>query len=214
MLQCLDLGDNRIKDTFPSWLGTLLNLKVLILRSNEFHCAIGTLESGLAFPELHIVDLSYNEFTVVLPLNCLKTWNAMKSLSAEPLKYMHATNILVYHLVYKYHNFYNYSMTFTNKGIIMEFALIANEVIDSLKKGNEGGFLLKVDFEKAYDSVDWRFLNFMMTNMGFGVRWRRWIGGCISNAKVSVLVNGVPTEPFKMRRGLDRDVCYPLSSST
>ncbi|EOY07997.1 Uncharacterized protein TCM_022315 [Theobroma cacao] len=92
---------------------------------------------------------------------------------------------------------------------MMNCTLIANEVIDFVKKKNEGGFLLKVDFKKAYDSVDWTFLQLVMRNIGFGERWRKWVMGCVSNAKVSVLVNGVATEPFKMSRGL-RQGC-PLS---
>jgi hypothetical protein len=32
--------------------------------------------------------------------------------------------------------------------------------------------MFKVDFEKAYDSVDWRFLDFVMQKMGFHEKWR------------------------------------------
>ncbi|XP_016165230.1 uncharacterized protein LOC107607841 [Arachis ipaensis] len=38
--------------------------------------------------------------------------------------------------------------------------------------------------------------------MGFGRRWRAWIIECIRSASISVMVNGAPSKPFKMERGL------------
>ena len=62
--------------------------------------------------------------------------------------------------------------------------------------------ILKADFEKAYDSVRWSFLYDMMKWMGFPMKWIRWIQQCFETATVSVLVNGSPTEEFRMQRGL------------
>ncbi|KAL0005480.1 hypothetical protein SO802_013041 [Lithocarpus litseifolius] len=47
-------------EIFPSWLGTLPRLRVLILRSNDFHGAFGKPESKLEFPKLQIIDVSLN----------------------------------------------------------------------------------------------------------------------------------------------------------
>nr|XP_025625605.1 uncharacterized protein LOC112717897 [Arachis hypogaea] len=38
--------------------------------------------------------------------------------------------------------------------------------------------------------------------MGFGWRWRGWVKECIGTASMSILINGSPTRPFKMERGL------------
>ena len=40
-------------------------------------------------------------------------------------------------------------------------------MIDEIKKKGLEGLLCKVDFEKAYDSVEWSFLNWVMAKMGF-----------------------------------------------
>ena len=74
------------------------------------------------FPELHIIDLSNNEFTGFLPSVYFKTWNAMRNLIAESLTYMHSIGfVFSVEYNYNYRSIYNYSMTLTNKGVNMEF---------------------------------------------------------------------------------------------
>jgi len=85
---------------------------------------------------------------------------------------------------------------------ILDSALMANEVIEDLRRGGRSGLCLKVDFEKAYDSVRWEFLYDMLQRMGFHSKWILWIRGCMESASVSVLVNGSPTEEFTPSRGL------------
>ncbi|GJT44119.1 putative RNA-directed DNA polymerase, eukaryota, reverse transcriptase zinc-binding domain protein [Tanacetum coccineum] len=70
--------------------------------------------------------------------------------------------------------------------------------------------LFKVDFKKAFDSVNWEFLFDIMSQMNFGSKWRKWISSCLSSALVSVLINGSSSKEFKMERGLRQG--DPLSS--
>ena len=60
---------------------------------------------------------------------------------------------------------------------------------------------IRPDLEKAYDRVDWDFLDYLMGRMGFGIRWR-WIMECVSQAHFSILVNGAPKGFFPASRGL------------
>ncbi|KAM3322181.1 receptor-like protein 43 [Capsicum chacoense] len=82
-LQALDLGNNKINDTFPIWLEKLPNLQVMILKSNLFHGPIGDLESEFPFPELRIFDLSFNGFTGTLPSNLFKSSKGMLDVDEE-----------------------------------------------------------------------------------------------------------------------------------
>ena len=59
-----------------------------------------------------------------------------------------------------------------------------------------------MDFEKAYDSVDLKYLDSVMAKMNFPRTWRKWIFECVGTATASVLVNGCPTEEFPIERGL------------
>ncbi|CAJ2644440.1 unnamed protein product [Trifolium pratense] len=85
---------------------------------------------------------------------------------------------------------------------ILDGILIANEVVDEARKFKKDLLLFKVDFEKAYDSVDWGYLDAVMGRMAFPNLWRKWIRECVCTATASVLVNGSPTDEFSLRRGL------------
>ena len=79
---------------------------------------------------------------------------------------------------------------------------MANEVVDEAKKLNRDLLLFKVDFEKAYDSVDWIYLDEVLCKMSFSVLWRKWMRECATTAMAAVLVNGSPTEEFSLAQGL------------
>lgn len=85
---------------------------------------------------------------------------------------------------------------------VLDGVLIANEVIDGWKTSNRKGLVIKLDFEKAYDSVNWEFLFSMLSNFGFGEKWVSWMRTCVSSTKIFVLVNGSPTSEFCPQRGL------------
>ena len=51
---------------------------------------------------------------------------------------------------------------------ILDGVLIANEVVAGWKKAKRKGVLIKLDFEKAYDSINWGFLFSMLSKFGFG----------------------------------------------
>ncbi|XP_019418518.1 PREDICTED: uncharacterized protein LOC109329295 [Lupinus angustifolius] len=85
---------------------------------------------------------------------------------------------------------------------ILDAPVIINEVIHSAKKDRNGCFLFKVDFEKAYDSMDWTFLDYMLSRFGFSLRWRKWINACLSSTTMAILVNGSPMAQFSVSRGI------------
>ncbi|CAA7058662.1 unnamed protein product [Microthlaspi erraticum] len=77
-LEVLNVEHNRINDTFPFWLEPLQKLQVLLLHSNEFH---GSLQYhpkvASPFPQLRIIDISYNSFSGTLPSDFFMYWSAM-----------------------------------------------------------------------------------------------------------------------------------------
>lgn len=79
---------------------------------------------------------------------------------------------------------------------------MVNEIIAWALKKNKKFMIFKVDFEKAFDSLNWTFLDSIMLQMGFCAKWRNWIRGCLSQAYALVLVNGSPTSELKISKGL------------
>ncbi|GAU13879.1 hypothetical protein TSUD_262060 [Trifolium subterraneum] len=85
---------------------------------------------------------------------------------------------------------------------ILDGVLIVNELIDLAKRRKDKCLFFKVDFEPAYDTVNWNFLDYMLTRMGFAEGWRRWIRACVFQSSMSVLINGSITEDFNVGKEL------------
>ncbi|XP_021996985.1 uncharacterized protein LOC110894117 [Helianthus annuus] len=60
----------------------------------------------------------------------------------------------------------------------------------------------KVDIQKAYDTVDWRFLKRILVGFGFHPTMVHWIMVCVSTTTFSVCINGDVHGFFKGNRGL------------
>ncbi|MCH88581.1 CNGC5-like protein, partial [Trifolium medium] len=68
--------------------------------------------------------------------------------------------------------------TFVEGRSIIYNALIAIEIIHTLKRrtrGGKGELALKIDISKAYDKVEWSFLKGMLIKMGFSDTWVHWM---------------------------------------
>ncbi|XP_058726636.1 uncharacterized protein LOC131597999 [Vicia villosa] len=85
---------------------------------------------------------------------------------------------------------------------ISDGVLLINEVLDLENREKRSCLALKVDFEKAYGSVNWEFLRTMLNQFGFGKRWVSSMECCIFNSHFSILINGSTTKDFKVERGL------------
>lgn len=77
--------------------------------------------------------------------------------------------------------------------LITDNALLAFETFHAMKhspSGKNNAFALKLDMSKAYDRVEWVFLEKVMMRMGFRDNWIRRIMHCITSVSFSFKVNG------------------------
>jgi hypothetical protein len=64
------------------------------------------------------------------------------------------------------------------------------------KKGNSGLMALKLDMEKAFDSMEWDFILKILSLLGFHSTWIKWIQQCITTTSFSILHDGAPFGNF------------------
>nr|GEW05404.1 putative RNA-directed DNA polymerase, eukaryota, reverse transcriptase zinc-binding domain protein [Tanacetum cinerariifolium] len=89
---------------------------------------------------------------------------------------------------------------------ILDGSFILNEVLQWCCKKKKHALIFKVDFEKAYDSVRWDFLDDVLNKFGFSLKWRNWIQSCLRSSGGSILINGSPTEEFSFLKALSKRV--------
>ena len=63
------------------------------------------------------------------------------------------------------------------------------------------GLLLIIDFEKAFDSISWKFIGHVLIFLNFGESIKKWVNVFYSDISSSVIQCGFLSECFTVRRG-------------
>lgn len=84
---------------------------------------------------------------------------------------------------------------FIEKRQSIDGVLISNECIDDMVKRGHSGMLCKLNLKKkTYDHVNWKFLDYMLSRLGFGDQWGKWMKKCYGTETFSILLNGSSIE--------------------
>ena len=84
------------------------------------------------------------------------------------------------------------------------------DIIQNTKSNNSSALLAFIDFEKAFDKLNWIFLQKALAKFGFGNYFREWIQIIYTDIESCVINNGTTSKYFKIKTGV-RQGC-PLSA--
>ena len=95
--------------------------------------------------------------------------------------------------------------SFVTRRLITDSILVAHEVFHALRTNPscKAKFVaIKTDMSKAFDRVEWFFLEALLLKLGFSPKWVSWIKLCISSVSYQVLLNGEPKGSIHPSRGI------------
>ena len=94
---------------------------------------------------------------------------------------------------------------FLSQRLITDNILVAFELMHYLehkKSGDNGYMAVKLDMSKAYNRVEWVFIEKVMRRLGFNEKWIEWVMKCITLVSYSILINGEAHGNISPSRGL------------
>ncbi|XP_010446022.1 PREDICTED: uncharacterized protein LOC104728786 [Camelina sativa] len=87
------------------------------------------------------------------------------------------------------------------------YKVISKEMFHGLRSNPscKGKYMaIKTDMSKAYDRVEWSFIDRLLRKFGFCDRWLSWIMWCVTSVQYKVLLNGEPHGSIIPHRGLQQ----------
>ncbi|XP_042506965.1 uncharacterized protein LOC122083281 isoform X1 [Macadamia integrifolia] len=80
---------------------------------------------------------------------------------------------------------------------------LASELANLMGHSSRGGSLgLKIDIKKAFDTISWDFLFYVLRRFGFLDTMIGWINTILRTARIFILLNDGPVGFFEVSRGL------------
>ena len=86
---------------------------------------------------------------------------------------------------------------------------LLTDVLEQTSQQDIPGILLLLDFRNPFDTLEWPFIQEILSAFNFGESIKHWVSTFYAKGESSVLNNGFCTEPFPLSRGV-RQGC-PLS---
>ena len=137
----------------------------------------------------------------------LKNWRPVTLLNVD---YKIATKTIALRIEKVLPHLINPTQTGYVKGrFIGESIRLILDIMEYTKHKDITGVAVFLDFEKAFDSVEWNFIQKCLEVTNFGPHLRQWVYVSYHNISSCVLNNGHASEPFLLERGV-RQGC-PLS---
>ncbi|XP_024632727.1 uncharacterized protein [Medicago truncatula] len=159
-----------------------------------------------AFLTGHFDPAISNTLIALIPkIDSPNTYKDFRPISLCNTLYKIITKVLVHRLRPFLNNLIGpYQSSFLPGRGTADNSIILQEILHFMKrsKRKKGYVAFKLDLEKAFDNVNWDFLNSCLLDFGFPDIIVKLIMHCVSSANYSLLWNGNKMPPFKPTHGL------------
>ena len=98
---------------------------------------------------------------------------------------------------------------FINGRFIGENIVRIFDIMDHVEEQKIPAVIMSIDYEKAFDCIEWKYIDKVLDFFGFGHEFRKWVTILYTDIESCVVNNGWTTRFFKLSRGV-RQGC-PLS---
>ena len=132
------------------------------------------------------------------PREFLKNWRPLSMLS---LAYKILSASLVNRMKAILTNLVSETRGFVPGRFIGDNTRLMYDVMYYLNKNNKVGLLMLIDFEKAFDSISWVFINKVLKFFNFGETFIKWVTILNSKIKGTVIQCGNLSKFFNIKRG-------------
>ena len=133
------------------------------------------------------------------------TYKDFRPISLFNIIYKSITKVLVHRLKPILNNIIGpYKSSFLPGRGTSDNSIVLQEIVHFMRrsKKKKGYVAFKLDLEKAFDNVNWDFLNYCLHDFGFPDITIKLIMHCVSSSIFSILWNGNKMPPFKPSHGL------------
>ena len=84
---------------------------------------------------------------------------------------------------------------------IGEAGRLISDIVNICDRNNNGAFLVTIDIEKAFDSLDHTFILAVLKKFGFGKNFVSWVEPLLNNQEFCVINRGITTRHFPLQQG-------------
>ncbi|WOL17398.1 hypothetical protein Cni_G26190 [Canna indica] len=92
--------------------------------------------------------------------------------------------------------------TFTKGCSTLDYFMMVSETINSCSQLDQNICVIKFDFERAFDTINWGFIEQLLHAHGFPDNWTSVILQLLKIATYSLLIHGEPGRPFQHKHGI------------